>query len=409
MKKTFLSIILMIITVLLFGDTRTENIDVIILLDKSNSMRVTVDSVKEYVNSFVFDQLLVPGDYIQVIGFYGKTEILLSGEYGENTKNRFKTQIRDVRGNGDYTDIGSALDRLQSEYDLRKNNGRRKYLLLMTDGKQDAPKESPYYSPDKRFNHQLLENTKEIKKQGWKIHIIGIGTETVAEELAEELAAHYEEVSPEPETEELTEATEAEELFGIIEAAGKPKLIFDEENTKGRIIISLKSSGYSEAKTIEVKKVVIYNGDDQIGEFPLDDSVLVEPEDTTDKAFNFALPGETIKKAKSEDASMSLEFYFTGETTFTPAVLDVSFELRNPVDEADLDTITPEDTRQPDGIDATTGEEISKNDNSGKNAENSASSVPILLIVGLFVGLIIILLVIVFLRGGMKPKDDEKK
>ena len=42
------------------ADTRKDNIDVIIALDKSLSMENKVGAVKTWVNSFIIDQLLDP-------------------------------------------------------------------------------------------------------------------------------------------------------------------------------------------------------------------------------------------------------------------------------------------------------------------------------------------------------------
>ncbi len=45
------------------ADSRKDNIDVIIALDKSLSMENKIGGVREWVNSFIIDQLLIPGDY----------------------------------------------------------------------------------------------------------------------------------------------------------------------------------------------------------------------------------------------------------------------------------------------------------------------------------------------------------
>src|SRR4030065_2188205 len=57
------------------ADVRTEPIDVIVALDKSLSMVEEIGAVVEYVNTYIIDQLLIPGDYFLVLAFYGSADI----------------------------------------------------------------------------------------------------------------------------------------------------------------------------------------------------------------------------------------------------------------------------------------------------------------------------------------------
>ena len=79
-------------------------------------------------------------------------------------------------------------------------------MLLITDGKQEAPPHSPFYSPDGSFNHEFLENTKEIQKSGWKIVVLGIGDASAAKEIAQELSASYSVVSESTSSQEISES-----------------------------------------------------------------------------------------------------------------------------------------------------------------------------------------------------------
>ena len=60
------------------ADTSKDNIDVVIALDKSLSMEHKVVAVKDWVNSFIIDQLLIKGDFLVVIAFYGKADLIIS-------------------------------------------------------------------------------------------------------------------------------------------------------------------------------------------------------------------------------------------------------------------------------------------------------------------------------------------
>ncbi len=209
-KRTIVLSLLILtgIASLLYGDIRKGNIELFVLLDKSLSMVEEIDSVTEYVSEELVDQLLIPGDMFVLINFYGKTDRFFVGELNSDDDfRRIKEDIASIRADGRFTDIGSALDRLQSTVEeIPSDPGRKRYLLLLTDGKQEAPPQSPYFTPDGSFNHKLLEHTKEIARKGWKIHILGIGTDTAAEELARELSAAFSSVGNTASRREIAES-----------------------------------------------------------------------------------------------------------------------------------------------------------------------------------------------------------
>ena len=200
MKKRF-KILLFFFIIALFSpvmgytDTRTEGIDVFLVLDKSLSMVEEIGEVRDYVKTSIIDRILIPGDRFLLIIFYGEAHVLLNNDVlSEDNKEYFKKTVESIRADGRFTDIGNALDRLKAAVDEFGIEGRRKYLLLITDGKQEAPPHSIYYSPDGSFNHHFLENTKIIQKEGWRIHILGIGSEQAAKEIARELSGTYSEI-----------------------------------------------------------------------------------------------------------------------------------------------------------------------------------------------------------------------
>ena len=125
------------------ADEREEPVDVIIALDKSLSMVEEIDAVKEYVRTTIIDQLLIPGDFLTVVAFYGKTQIPISAFLKTNKeKDNLSAAISRIEADGRFTDIGNALDVLASELEKQSDPDRKKYLLLITDGKQEAPPES---------------------------------------------------------------------------------------------------------------------------------------------------------------------------------------------------------------------------------------------------------------------------
>jgi hypothetical protein len=256
MKKTLVLALLLAIlgTAGVTADQRSEPIDVIVALDKSLSMEEEIGAVVEYVNTYIIDQLLIPGDYFLVLAFYGKTETPVAMTItGDADKERAKQAIARLAANGRFTDIGNALDILGAELAKLPDPGRRKHLLLITDGIQEAPPASRYYSPDGKFTHEFLENTKTIQKQGWKIQILGIGTHAGAGELAESLAAGYTELSEAPTAQEFIEKTRG--FLSSVDLTAGPTLSPFNALGLGQLKLGLTSRGYDEPVTLEVAEI----------------------------------------------------------------------------------------------------------------------------------------------------------
>lgn len=310
------------ISFLLTADDRTENIDVFLVVDKSLSMEEEIEAVKSYINESIIDELLIPGDNFVVIIFYGEAEVLLEGTVSA-TKTSIFNLVSYIEADGRFTDIGNALDKLKTTLPLLETEGNRKYLLLITDGIQEAPPQSPYYSPDGSFNHEFLENTKEIVMEGWKIHILGIGSSTAAKEIAEELSGTYSEVSETPTKEEL--AAETAEFLGIVEQIDTPSLSPIGKSGKSKLTIHLTSSGYSSARSISIIQATI-DLPDGTGQKILAEPVSfsIEPDETKDVKIDV----QFTSIPDSGRHTGNVIFVFEGDTAFSPAVSTVEYRVK---------------------------------------------------------------------------------
>lgn len=241
------------------ADTRTENIDVVVALDRSLSMEKKVDAVKSYVTTYLVDQVLIPGDRFVVVAFYGKTELLVNQLItGEADKAAVRKAIAAVRGNGRYTDIGNALDELQRQVAPLEEDGRKKFILLLTDGIQEAPPTSRYWSRDGTFNHAFLANTKTIQKKGWKIQILGIGTDTAARDLARELDGSYNEITDTLSVDALQRTTEG--LFGKLALDGAVTARPVAADGASALSFLLRSEGYTEEARVTIEGIAAQVG-----------------------------------------------------------------------------------------------------------------------------------------------------
>lgn len=327
MKKFFFSALLWAVLAAAQApaDVRTEPIDVILALDKSLSMEEEISAVIEYVNNYVIDQLLIPGDYFMVIAFYGKTEVPVSMKIeGPADKERAKKAVSALIANGRFTDIGNALDVLNAEFLKLGETGRKKHLMLITDGIQEAPPSSRYYSPEGKFNHEFLENAKTIQRQGWKIHILGIGTQEQARELAQTLSAQYTELTEAPSAQELIEQTQG--FLTGIEAVEGATLSPVNYFGWSRLALALRSKGYSEPAQVEIGEVLLSLPGEPARNILRRPAALEVPPDA---ALARRLPVQLPARLPVGTHEGTLEFVFSGEGRFTPVVMPVSFQVQS--------------------------------------------------------------------------------
>jgi Mg-chelatase subunit ChlD len=329
MKRATLTAILLAFSLLLplsaAADIRTEPIDVIIALDKSLSMVEEIDAVKEYVDTYLIDELLIPGDFFLVVAFYGKTEIPVSMRITvPEDKEKAKEAINALIADGRFTDIGNALDALGEQLHKYSSDDRKKFLLLITDGIQEAPPASKYYSPDGRFNHAFLENTKVIQKLGWKIHILGVGTHEQAQELAENLAATYNNLSEQPTAEELVQKTQ--DFLSALEVSGKLTMGPVDYRGGSSLSLTVESQGFTQEQRVDIGSILLslpFGGEENI--LPENFSFTVPPGGST----SVEIPVRLHAPPPSGDYDGSVRFVFAGPTSFLPVVMDVGYHVES--------------------------------------------------------------------------------
>jgi von Willebrand factor type A domain len=297
----------------LLADQRVDNIEIYLVLDKSLSMVEEIGSVKEYVLNNILNKLVIEGDYFLLIPFYGKTDQSFNAYIkSAQDKNQVSNDITQIQADGRFTDIGNALSTLRKSI-ISDTDSVRKYMLLITDGKQEAPPDSPFYSPDGSFNHEFLSNTKEIQREGWKIVVLGIGNDTAAKEIARELSAAYVLVPDNTETRDID--TSLNNFLGrhdIISFKDQVKL---NKNGQGVLELQIESTGYSDTKEITIIEIKLISETTQnlnILEKPV--TIVVEPEKSSVIEIPVSIP------LSEQDYTAEIAFIFDGENIFTPAV-----------------------------------------------------------------------------------------
>jgi Mg-chelatase subunit ChlD len=315
------------------ADTRTANIDVIIALDKSLSMEKKVGAVEQYVNSVIIDGKLIPNDQLVVIAFYGKADVLISQTVkDEADKTALKKTILKVQGNGSYTDIGNAVDKVKeiadkmdSDEQSASQDGtkRLKYILLLTDGIQEPPPSSKYYRKDVFTDHEFLTNAATIQQAGWKVMTLGLGSDTLARELAKQLQGSFAEISANPTADELSNA--ASTLFGTASIEGKVTVDPIGAGGDSRVRFVLKSSGLQGDTQIVVSDLTA-----QVGARTVT-GLLASPVTVTVKQNQTAavdIPVRFLPALPAGAVDATLEFAFSSQDRFAPSSVGVTLVVR---------------------------------------------------------------------------------
>jgi hypothetical protein len=155
----------------------------VILLDKSLSMAPFFDKVKAFAAGNLIGSILVPGDRLIVEAVYGKTDRLIATTIAsEDDKAKAIRQIRALKANGRFTDLGAALDVAKRDLDELGRPERPKYVVLLTDERQEAPRGSPYQATDYKLKHPSLQYIKKVDLGRFRAITVGLQVGTKVSE-----------------------------------------------------------------------------------------------------------------------------------------------------------------------------------------------------------------------------------
>ncbi len=329
-KKARLLVVLLLGAVLASpagAQASRKNIDVIIAFDKSLSMVDKVAAVRDWVNTSIVDQLLIPGDYLVVVAFYGQAQVIVSRAItADADKATVKALLAKISGNGRFTDIGNALDALKAEAGKREGDGRDKYVLLLTDGKQEAPPGSRYYSKDGTFNHELLQNAKTIPEQGWKVVVLGIGGGTAAQSLAADLQGAYAQVPANPTAAQIAESSRG--VFATTALEGSPRVSPIRSGGSSSVELTLRMSGPQSDASIVVSGVTATVGSREVQALaagPMTLNVRNGP------STRFTIPLQFPTDLPPGSSTGTLAFSFSSAATFSPSTVSVPIAVNTPL------------------------------------------------------------------------------
>jgi len=183
-KAVFLTLLLVCLSALAWP----AGVDVVVMVDISESMFPVFDDVVNYLLRDLLENRLHQGDSFHLLSFADSPEEEVQITIEETSD---LTEVIDrillLEPLGQYTDLIAAVDFL---YDYTRSipEQNKKLILLLTDGIHDPPPGSPNRLESGDVLARLLESSEKIKHEGWDVHILRMPGETVPGGSAEEIA-----------------------------------------------------------------------------------------------------------------------------------------------------------------------------------------------------------------------------
>ena len=181
------------------------NDDFVIVLDHSASMRekksgkavsyvrdprkaIKSNGAMEAID-FVVEDLLKVGDYFALITFGDKAELFLSQQIRyAHERELLKRQINKLTFNEKHTDITTGIQKATGTFFSLKTPRRRKIVVMITDGIDDPPADSPFTNLNAKENFfNKLRGSIELNKWNFTFVGIGKGTENNIKNIVDEL------------------------------------------------------------------------------------------------------------------------------------------------------------------------------------------------------------------------------
>jgi Mg-chelatase subunit ChlD len=187
MKYKALFLILLLIC--LSGLAWSAGIDVVVMVDVSESMFPVFDDVVNYLLRDLLENRLHQGDSFHLLSFADspEKEVQIAIEETSDLTDAID-RILLLKALGQYTDLIAAVDFL---YDYTRSipEQNKKLILLLTDGIHDPPPGSPNRLDSGDVLARLMESSEKIKREGWDVHILRMPGETESGGSAEEAGA----------------------------------------------------------------------------------------------------------------------------------------------------------------------------------------------------------------------------
>lgn len=154
----------------LFSGERTIPVDIFLMVDKSLSMAEEgkFENLHIWVRDHLVTQMLIPGDRISIWEFYGRAEKVLDMVIPpDGATDSIVAAVDRIVPDGEYTDIGLAIDTIREAIAGWGDPERLKILFMLTDLRQEAPWSSRYAGVEERYESPYLAEARIITHGNW--------------------------------------------------------------------------------------------------------------------------------------------------------------------------------------------------------------------------------------------------
>ncbi|MDR2210401.1 MAG: VWA domain-containing protein [Spirochaetaceae bacterium] len=191
MKKLLLSAFILSSALFLFGqsqeDINAARRDIFVILDVSRSMEEQdkFTNVQDYLDRELINGVVKTGDTFTLVTFGDSAGEIFSRRIASDAdKTALVSDIRRVKPDNGFTDIGIAMEKLAEILDRNEEAGTRRIILFITDGMNAPPWGSKYRGVDLSIDENFKSLGEKISRGSWFFYIIGIGGNTDAQEIA---------------------------------------------------------------------------------------------------------------------------------------------------------------------------------------------------------------------------------
>lgn len=178
--------------------------DFVILLDQSASMleqvpgnpaagyqsdileaRKSRDSIEAIEH--VVDHIIRTGDYFALVRFGDEAKVIIGQRiYHDHERELIKENLQTLTFRDRKTDIVAGVVRAGELLQVLGDPQRRKILIVITDGKNDPPADSPYLTDEARET-AFKDLQDKIRFNKWNVKLVGLGEHTDISEIANRL------------------------------------------------------------------------------------------------------------------------------------------------------------------------------------------------------------------------------
>ncbi len=330
--------------------------DIILIIDKSISMEEShnLEVVKNFMANTIVNNNVKIGDFLIIMDFWGDAEVVDSFTVqSEADRARAKSIISSIVSTPRQTntDIGNAVDIAKYQIDALACTDRPKIVLMVTDGYQEAPRFSKYYSPDHKFTNAFLDQATTIAKRGWKIEVIEIGgaenfigaagqegaaaqggtalkgPDEGLKETTEQMGGRHKGVGEQTTEGELQQATAG--LETRIDVVQPPARLTVPASKLAGISFKLKGTSLKGPVTVTVREVRIKSGTAIMEQNVLKGLTPVQVTVPENGEASFKAQLQIPGTIPAGDYPTDVQFFFEGDNGFLPSALTVDLHVNS--------------------------------------------------------------------------------